>query len=263
MHPLKTTEERALNPAGSELMIRQMSEPVALESRALEEQRIIDYTSPHGRVVQSFRTLRTMLLQQAGPENFITLVTSVGPQNGTSFVARNLAAALAFDRTRTALLIDCNRDSPSVDYLLNGRARFGLTDLLEEPGKLGIGDVIYGTGVPRLRAIPVGHHRDRPVEYFTTPRMQAFMDIIRQRYPDRYIVVDAPAVQTSADARILSDWCDYVIIVARYGEVTREELLEAAATIPAEKFVGVVFNDFGRFPEPSGIQEDEEEEADQ
>lgn len=240
---LQQDEEALLRKPGSELMIRRMSDPVSVPRNRGRHQ-IIEYSSEHAAVVQSFRTARTLLLQQAGDANFVTMVTGMRPGSGASFVARNLAAALAFDETRTALLVDCNRDAPSVDQLVGGHARHGLTDLLEDPSRIGIGDIIYGTGVPRLRAVPIGSGRHRPAEYFTTQRMKAFLDVTRARYPDRYTVVDAPSMQTSADPRILADWCQYVILVVRYGEASRDELLEAVATFPREKFVGVIFNDF-------------------
>lgn len=237
-------EEELLRKPGSELMIRRMSDPVPIPRDARGRNQIIEYDSEHTAVVQSFRTLRTLLLQQASAANFVTMVTGMHPGSGASFVARNLAAALAFDETRTSLLVDCNRESPSVDDLLGSHGRRGLTDLLEKPGEIGIGDVIYSTGIPRLRAVPIGSRRDRPAEYFTSHRMKAFLDVTRARYPDRYVIVDAPSMEASADPRILADWCQYVILVVRYGETTRDELLEAVATFPREKFVGVIFNDF-------------------
>lgn len=244
-------EEEALRQPGSELMIRRMSDPVRIEPAARSRHGIIEYNSEHAEVVQSFRTMRTLLLQQAAVGNFVTMVTGMRPGSGASFVARNLAAALAFDECRTALLIDCNRDSPSVDALLEGRLRHGLTDLLENPAEVGIADIIYSTGIPRLRAIPVGRRRNRPTEYFTTPRMKSFLEVIRRRYEDRCVIVDAPPMLASADPRILADWCQYVVLVVRYGEATRDELLEAVATFPREKFVGVIFNDFD-IPEANG-----------
>lgn len=247
-------DEEILRKPGSELMIRRMSDPVPLPPETRGRHQIIEYNSEQSAVVQSFRKMRTLLLQQAGASNFTTMVTGMRPGSGASFVARNLAAALAFDESRTALLVDCNREAPSVDDLLGGRARHGLTDLLENPGDVGIGDVIYSTGIPRLRAVPVGRRRDRPAEYFTSRRMKAFLDVTRRRYPDRYVIVDAPSMTASADPRILADWCQYVILVVRYGEATRDELLEAVATFPREKFVGVIFNDFEI---PPGIEEPE------
>lgn len=235
-------DESALHRPGSELMIRRMSEPVPLSGERRSRLKLIGNGAKNQPVVEAFRTLRTLLLQQAHQANFSVLVTAVEPRSGTSFVARNLAASLAMDSSRTALLIDCNRASPSVDSLLGGGGP-GLTDLLEDPSEFSIGDVIHGTGIPRLRAIPVGRQRSNPEEYFTGGRMSAFMQIVAKRYGDRYLVVDAPAIQCSADARILSEYCHYVIVVVPYGRVSDTALLEAIATIPQDKFAGVVFNE--------------------
>ncbi|HEX7029132.1 MAG TPA: polysaccharide biosynthesis protein [Gammaproteobacteria bacterium] len=253
---VRQSEEEILRKPGSELMIRRMSDPVPIPPERRGRNQIIEYSAEHAPVVQSFRTMRTLLLQQASAANFVTMVTGMRPGSGASFVARNLAAALAFDESRTSLLVDCNRESPSVDALLGGNVRYGLTDLLEQPAAIGIGDIIHSTGIPRLRAVPIGSHRDRPAEYFTSHRMKAFLDVARRRYPDRYVVVDAPSMQTSADPRILADWCHYVILVVRYGEATRDELLEAVATFPREKFVGVIFNDFDAPPDADDTDHD-------
>lgn len=237
-------ESRLLSKPGTELMIRRMSDLVPLEADLREQQKIIEFHSEQQDVVQSFRALRTLLLQQAGSRNFTTLVTSVRPGDGASFVARNLATALAFDQTRTALLLDCNRSEPTLNGLLVEDDSKGLTDLLDSPSDVSIADIIYSTGIPRLRVIPVGNQRHSPVEYFTTQRMRAFLNVLSRRYSDRYVVVDSPAIQSNADARILADWCDYIVVVARYGETTKQDLMEAIATLPREKFAGVVFNDF-------------------
>lgn len=242
--PTAVEEEKVLNRPGTELMIRRMSDLVPVPPDAREQKKIIQYHAEQQDVVQAFRKLRTLLLALGGERNFTVLVTAVDSGEGASFVSRNLAAALAFDETRTALLLDCNRERPSLNGLLVSKASPGLTDLLDNPGAVSVKDIIYGTGIPRLRAVPVGNQRRRPVEYFTSTRMRAFLDVLARRYNDRYIVVDSPPIAECADARILADWCDYILVVARYGKTDRRALLDAVATLPAEKFVGVVFNDF-------------------
>lgn len=236
-------DETALQSHGSELMIRRMSDPMLLSGERRSRIRLIAQGERNRGVVEAFRTLRTLLLQLAHQGNFSVLVTAVEAGSGTSFVARNLAAALAMDSTRTALLVDCNRASPSVDTLIGNGSTPGLTDLLDDPSVFSIGDVIHGTGVPRLRAIPVGRQRSSPEEYFTGSRMSAFMQIVAKRYRDRYVVIDAPAIASSADARILAEYCQYVVVVVPRGRIADSALLEAVSTIPPEKFAGVVFND--------------------
>ena len=93
---------------GASRSIARMAEPHALTTRQLEERRLIHRHESARAQADAFREIRTRLLALGGEQNFVTLVTSVSPGSGGSFVARNLAAAFAFDEAKTALLIDCN-----------------------------------------------------------------------------------------------------------------------------------------------------------
>src|SRR3974390_1874649 len=84
----------------------------------LAERGIIQPQNSREPAVQVFRDLRTKIVQQSHGKNAAILVTSVSEGCGGSFVARNLAAAFAFDMGKTALLIDCNLQNPSVHNLL-------------------------------------------------------------------------------------------------------------------------------------------------
>src|SRR5690625_7925960 len=78
------------------------------------------------------------------------MVSSVSVDGGASFTAINLAAAFAMDERRTALYIDCNLHDPYATKLLPAEPEYGLTDYLENP-ELNIEDIIYASGIPRLR----------------------------------------------------------------------------------------------------------------
>ena len=67
----------------------------ALSPLQLEDRSTIYRTDGARREVDAFRELRTQLLSVA-EGNFITLVAPVSPGSGGSFVARNLAVAVAF-----------------------------------------------------------------------------------------------------------------------------------------------------------------------
>ncbi len=219
-----------------------MAEPRALAPRQLEERRLVHREASSRKESDTFREIRTRLLAMAGPGNFVTLVVAVSPRSGASFVARNLAAAFAFDEARTSLLIDCNLRYPEQHHALGvDAANGGLIDFLEHPAQ-GIASKIYATGVPRLRLIPVGDAREASGEYFSSFRMHALLDSMRHRYADRYLFLDGPPVKGSPDARILSELADFVVLVAGYGRDTPAAISQAAAQFEPEKLAGVVFN---------------------
>ena len=86
--------------------IARMLESRALTRRQLDERRLIQRDAGTRGTADAFREIRTRLLDLGGAHNFVTLVVAVSSGSGASFVARNLAAAFAFDDARTALLID-------------------------------------------------------------------------------------------------------------------------------------------------------------
>jgi Mrp family chromosome partitioning ATPase len=219
-----------------------LDEPKALTTRELEERRVIHRNDSVREQADAFRELRTRLLAAGGERNFVTLVAPVSHGCGGSFVARNLAAAFAFDDTKTSLLIDCDVLHPSQHTALRvDTSGGGLMDYLED-SSLDVAKILYRTGVPRLRLIPSGRLRETTGESFSSFRMRAMIDSVRSRYSDRYIILDSPSVLGSPDARILSELADMVVLVAGYGLVTPEKIESALASFPSEKVAGVVFN---------------------
>ncbi len=233
-----------LSKLGAKQEIARMREPQQRSHNELVAQKIIYPEMVDKRVCSSFRHLRTTLFQKAGTHNFTLLVSAVSAQGGASFVARNLAAAVAFDETKTALLIDCSLTRPTLDNLIlirNNQDLLGLTDYLRgvEPSIEGI---IYPTGIPRLRAIPAGLKREAATECFSSPQLHTLLQEVRQRYPERCVILDAPSME-EPDARILADLCDYVLLVIPYGRATKEQVMSAALAVDPEQLIGTVFND--------------------
>lgn len=215
----------------------------ALTTRELEDRRIIHRNDSTRLQADAFRELRTRLLALGGDRNFITLVVPVGQGCGGSFVARNLAAAFAFDDSKSALLMDCDALHPSQHTAFRvDVANGGLIDYLDER-QTDLSRVLYATGVPRLQLVPGGSVREITGEAFSSQRMRVVIDSLHSRYPDRYLVLDGPPVLGSPDARILSGLVDLVVLVAGYGKTTPGQIDKAVASFPPEKLAGVVFND--------------------
>jgi len=198
--------------------------------------------------VQAFRDLRTKIMLQGQGENGVVLVSAISKGSGSSFVAQNLAAAFAFDAGNTALMVDCNFRNPSLHRLLDDPSTPGLTDYLENPD-LDLSTIIRPVGISRFRVIAAGRKREIPAEYFTSAKMRRLIDSVRRRYMERFIILDGPSMSDIADIRILSELCDYVILVGRYGRVTGAQIENCVKEISGKKMLGVVFNDEPRIPQ--------------
>ncbi len=221
--------------------IKTMREAQLLSEADLDKAQIIHAGMANRDIINLFRDLRTKVLHTGQRENFVILVSCVCEQGGGSFVARNLAAAFAFDQSKTALLIDCNLYEPSVHTTFGIEAELGLTDYLADES-IDVDEIIYASGVPRLRVIPTGNYCESGNEHFTSDRMKKLIDDLLRRYPDRYIVIDAPAVSASADTRILVELCDQALLVVPYGKVVESDIRTAIESLSRTKFAGVVFN---------------------
>lgn len=221
--------------------IDHMSEPMRLTWAQMDDHRIIYVNSIDTATVDAFRDLRTSLLKLFRGENKITLVCSIAADGGATYVASNLAAAFAFDELKTALLIDANIRQPSLHTHFYLQPEHGLIDFLRGQ-VMGIDSIIYATGVPRLRLIPAGEASTSAAEYFSSLRMQAMLEVLRYRYKDRYIILDAPAITTSSDTKILASLVDAVLLVVPYGKVTESQLKRAVEAVGEDKLVGVIVN---------------------
>ncbi len=222
-----------------------MQEAKLFSDRQLELLGIVHPRSKNRPLVDAMRQLRTKLYSLKQNGNFSVLVCAVTPEGGGSFVALNLAATIAFDKSKTSLLVDANLHNPVIHKLtkLIGREdSHGLVEYLEHP-ELGIENIVSPSGIPRMRVIPIGSHAEVSAEHFTSARYKQLMVDIKERYDNRFVVVDGPAMATSADARVLSDICDYTVLVLPYGGVTPGTLDSIVDEIDERKLAGIVIND--------------------
>ena len=240
------------------LLGQQIENPETISRMAENEGRLLSAAELRARgiihpqhteepVVQVFRELRTKIIQQNQGQNAVILVAGVSKGNGASFIARNLGAAFAFDSAKTALLVDCNLRNPSVHQLLRNPSLPGLADYFENP-KIDVSRIIHPVGIARFRAISSGGLREIPAEYFVSMKMRHLMDTLRERYRERFIILDGPPMSDIADARILSELADYVLVVVRHGRATNAQIENGLSAISDKKLLGIVFNDEPRIP---------------
>lgn len=221
--------------------IRQMAEVELLSPQQLEEKNILNPATPNKGMLNVFREMRTTLIQSSSKRNFVAMISSVIHGGGATFVATNLAAAFALDKSKTALLIDCNLYEPSLHTIFDLTPEYGLTDYLDDP-TLSIDDIIYASGVQRLRVVPAGSNREAGAEYFSSERMARFIEAVKARYPDRFIFIDAPPVGLSAEGRIVAELSDFSLLVAPYGKVTEAQIESSIEAVGKPDSTCVIFN---------------------
>lgn len=227
--------------------IARMAEPWQLSEADRSEGKIIFPEMEDHKVIDAFRTIRTKILQQAGPGKRIILVTSMAGKSGGSFVALNLAVAFTLDEKKTALLVDCNLRKGGSQTLVPSDANYGLTDYLEADD-IQVEHIIHPVGIPRLRLVPAGRRSDMPTENLGSSKMKSLLAELRERYQDRYIILDTSSITDAADARVLQEMVDLALLVVPYGKTTEIQVWNAAKAIEPSKFFGVVFNDEPQLP---------------
>jgi len=251
---LKSSELMPLHNLDNEIQRKSSTKEISLmdngeilDSNQLSEMKIIHSEMTDNKIANTYRDLRTKLIQKSKGKNFIAMVTSSVSFQDSSSTSLNIATAFSFDESKTSLLIDCNLNNPKLDQLLEMESDKGLTDYLENES-IFVDTIMHKTGIKRLKAIPAGTSRETATEYFTSLRMRQLMSDLLARYSDRYIFLDTAPINGSADTRILVDLCDFVILVVPYGTTSKGQIQEAVDAIGSDKLLGVVFNEIPKLP---------------
>jgi protein-tyrosine kinase len=221
--------------------IKNMSLPALWNQDDLYEKKVIFTGMRQRELLNAFREVRIRLLQRSQTDNIVVLVSSVAGQGGSSSFSFNLAATFALDHHKTALFVDCNPYGSAAEKYIVGSQGKGLTHYLTDY-TVPLKQIIYPSGIERLRVIPSGGSSESAAEFFNSKRMEVLVAEIKARYPDRFIVLDAPSVQQSTEARILSRYCDHALLVVPFGKAVMDEVLAAVDAVGKEKFAGLIFN---------------------
>jgi protein-tyrosine kinase len=223
--------------------LSRMEDGFLLTPEELTEKHIISTRTADSPVGNSLRELRGKIVKEFGDEGLVIAIASVIPNSGASFVSLNLAAAIAFDESKSALIIDCNIDrSNSYESVTADRTRIGISDYLENDD-IDEAEIIHATGIKRVRYVPAGSEFGNASEYYNSIKFQQFIDNASSRYDNRYVILDTPPILESADTSILADLSDAAILVIPYGHVSNRQLADALDIIGKDRVMGIVMND--------------------
>lgn len=190
---------------------------------------------------EPYRVLRTQILKRTLEKKLNTvMVTSPLPGEGKTLTAINLALTFAREFNQTALLIDCDLRKPSIYRHLGLPGEKGLIDCLLHGSP--ISDLIVWPAIEKFTVLSGGRPFGESAELLGSPLMKAVLAEVKNRYPDRYVILDAPPILTGADALTFAPLVDAIVIVVQSGRTAAEDLSKALEQMPREKVLGVVLN---------------------
>lgn len=189
---------------------------------------------------EAYRKLRTNLMfSGVGKKLQVIVVTSSLGGEGKSTTAANLAIVLA-ETGRPVLLIEADMRRPMIAEYLGIEGGAGLTNVLAEQAEPD--EVIQPWGTGGLHVLPCGTLPPNPSELIGSDTMRALVSDLRGRFD--MIVIDTPPLLPVTDAAVASAQADGVVLVARYGSTSREQLATARNALRAvgAHVVGTVLN---------------------
>ena len=190
---------------------------------------VIPY-DPAGRIAEEYRALRDNLCRQFREKKFCILITSAEPREGKTVTCLNLAFALAEDRDRRTVVVDCNLRRPQVAALLRTAAAPGVADVLRRGATLA--DVTWNTVAPNLFAIPAGRAMGYEVgELLRSPALDDVVADLRHRFD--YVLLDSPPIRIAPDVGFLGRAATQALLVVRLHKTPRHSVSKAIALLHA------------------------------
>lgn len=194
---------------------------------------------PQSLTAEGYRGLRTNI-KFASIDSIVKLIliTSAGPREGKSSVAANLAVSMS-QAGKSVLIIDADLRNPSQHKIFALSNLSGLTTTLAED--VFAFSYIVKTPIKGLDLLPSGPIPPNPAELLDSRRMkQILLEVIHYDY----VLIDSPPVIPVADASILAQSVDGVILVLAAGEVEKEYALQAKEQLQktGAKILGMVVN---------------------
>jgi succinoglycan biosynthesis transport protein ExoP len=179
--------------------------------------------SPMSAEAESFRTIITNIEFSSTETPYSALlITSSGANEGKSFVAANLAVAMAQNKDRV-ILVDCDMRKAIQHSIFGLGNQAGLANLLV--GNAELESVIQDTDIPNLKLLSCGPTPPNPVELLKSQKMDEILSKLRAAYD--VLLLDSPPVLPVADSLILASKLDGVLLVADLDHAPREVIRQA------------------------------------
>ncbi|WP_228014404.1 polysaccharide biosynthesis tyrosine autokinase [Fortiea sp. LEGE XX443] len=166
------------------------------------------------------------------------MFTSALSGEGKTTLLLGLAASAA-RMHRRILLIDANLRYPSLHKILQLSNDWGLSLLLLDETNTHIHNYIQPVH-PLIDVLTAGPKPEDTIKLLSSQRMKEMLKQLEQTYD--LVLVDAPPILGTADARILAGYCHEIVMVGRMGQLTQSDLIQAQEILSHLNLIGIIAN---------------------
>ena len=195
---------------------------------------------PESFIGEAIRSVRTsVMFSMIDKPKKLIMVTSAVPGEGKTFLASNLAHAIA-QTGKNTLLVDTDLRKPRLNEIFSVTRKPGLSNHLIGVGNLE--SIVKVTSVPDLSIITCGTIPFNPSEILESTLMEKFCGVVREKFD--IVVFDTPPAMTVTDAVVLSRNMDGVIITIKSGSTVRNTVKRCLSQLKSSKceILGAVIN---------------------
>ncbi len=202
----------------------------------------------YGNVAENYRQIKRPLINNTtllrkNDERLANLVmiTSALPGEGKTFSSINLAMSIAQEHDHTALLVDADLIQMSITRNVGLQAQRGLIEAVIQ-ANTSIADIIWHCSVPRFGLVPAGGPYTHTTELLASSAMEDLLEEVSRRYKDRIIIIDAPPLLATSEAKILAQLVDQVLVVVEAGKTSQSTVEEALGLLSDVENIGLILN---------------------
>lgn len=200
--------------------------------------------APQSIEAEAIRALRTRLSAQHLREGRRSLaICSPTEESGCTYVALNLAVAMAQAGVRTAL-VDANlRDPMIADLCSLPLGMPGLADYLASD-TIALGEIVDADAMPNLSVIGAGQPSDNPQELLSGARFRGLVDQLLREY--ELTIFDTPPANVCSDGQRVATMAGFSMIVSRKHKTYVADVKTLAKQLRGDRsvVVGSILNDF-------------------
>lgn len=206
-----------------------------------DQKKLLAYQDSFAPTAEAYRMIRSNL-QFITDDQPVKSLVMVSPNlgEGKSFTVANLGVIMAQADLKT-IIVDADLRQPTQHHLFQVSAQPGLAELLREPA-LEVSNHLRKTRVENLQILTSGAGSLKSTELLGSQRMQQLLNSLTELAD--VIIIDSPPALALADAAILSNRADGVVLIIEAGRTRRDETLHVIASLQQANanLLGVVLN---------------------